>query len=265
MAARTPTGGLTAIQYEDFKPKSEFKEEEGANILLCIFLLIFIRSKSRSNNSGQAPKWSSYHYNAKTHHRATSNPSETYFHKHCNEGKDKTPTPLEARTEEKMKKQTDGKFEQKPKEDFFAEKVKDVKNAAVAAKKIVMELKEERQSLVNIGQLLLAKGELEQAPNAFKIVLEGDCDNVSAPLGQLDPENAAALVALAVLDLQTNEAEICLISWERPAPSSSRRWRAWSESDDDEVLERKPQASPVGENSTELQESDVEFREDVDI
>ncbi|XP_021661795.1 protein CTR9 homolog [Hevea brasiliensis] len=104
-----------------------------------------------------------------------------------------------------------------------------------------------------IGHCHYKLGHFKKAWQAFEQIL------------QLDPENAAALVALAVLDLQTNEAEICLISWERPAPSSSRRWRAWSESDDDEVLERKPQASPVGENSTELQESDVEFREDVDI
>ncbi|KDP34273.1 hypothetical protein JCGZ_12842 [Jatropha curcas] len=35
MATRTRSaGGSIAIQYEDFRPKSEFKEEEGANILL---------------------------------------------------------------------------------------------------------------------------------------------------------------------------------------------------------------------------------------
>lgn len=36
-----------------------------------------------------------------------------------------------------------------------------------------------------IGQLLLAKGEIEQAFAAFKIVLEGDRDNVPALLGQV--------------------------------------------------------------------------------
>lgn len=35
------------------------------------------------------------------------------------------------------------------------------------------------------GQLLLAKGELEQASAAFKIVLDGDRDNVPALLGQV--------------------------------------------------------------------------------
>lgn len=35
------------------------------------------------------------------------------------------------------------------------------------------------------GQLLLAKGELEQAFAAFKIVLDGDRDNVPALLGQV--------------------------------------------------------------------------------
>ncbi|KAF2284093.1 hypothetical protein P3X46_012841 [Hevea brasiliensis] len=34
MATRTRTGGSTAIQYEDFQPKSELKEEGGANILV---------------------------------------------------------------------------------------------------------------------------------------------------------------------------------------------------------------------------------------
>lgn len=35
------------------------------------------------------------------------------------------------------------------------------------------------------GQLLLAKGDLEQAFAAFKIVLDGDRDNVPALLGQV--------------------------------------------------------------------------------
>lgn len=36
-----------------------------------------------------------------------------------------------------------------------------------------------------VGQLLLAKGDVEQAFNAFKIVLDGDRDNVPALLGQV--------------------------------------------------------------------------------
>lgn len=35
------------------------------------------------------------------------------------------------------------------------------------------------------GQLLLAKGDIEQAFAAFKIVLDGDRDNVPALLGQV--------------------------------------------------------------------------------
>ncbi|GAU27975.1 hypothetical protein TSUD_373700 [Trifolium subterraneum] len=127
----------------------------------------------------------------------------------------------------------------------------------------------EPSTWVGKGQLLLAKGEVEQASSAFKIVLEGDRDNVPALLGQacvefnrgkysdslelykralqvypncpaavrlgiglcryklgqfekarqafervlqaseshnLDPENVEALVALAIMDLRSNEA-----------------------------------------------------------
>ncbi|KAL1363930.1 protein CTR9 homolog [Arachis hypogaea] len=121
----------------------------------------------------------------------------------------------------------------------------------------------EPSTWVGKGQLLLAKGEVEQASAAFKIVLDGDRDNVPALLGQacvefnrgrysdslelykralqvypdcpapvrlgiglcryklgqfekarqafervlqLDPENVEALVALAIMDLRTNEA-----------------------------------------------------------
>ncbi|KAL3532680.1 hypothetical protein ACH5RR_006201 [Cinchona calisaya] len=121
----------------------------------------------------------------------------------------------------------------------------------------------EPSTWVGKGQLLLAKGDVEQASSAFKIVLDGDRDNVPALLGQacvqfsrgrysdslelykralqvfplcpaavrlgiglcryklgqlekakqafervlqLDPENADALVALGILDLQTKEA-----------------------------------------------------------
>lgn len=38
---------------------------------------------------------------------------------------------------------------------------------------------------LHVGQLLLAKGDVEQAFNAFKIVLDGDRDNVPALLGQV--------------------------------------------------------------------------------
>lgn len=122
----------------------------------------------------------------------------------------------------------------------------------------------EPSTWVGKGQLLLAKGDLEQASAAFKIILDGDRDNVPALLGQacvqfnrgryleslelykralqvfpscpaavrlgiglcryklgqfekaqqafhrvlqLDPENVEALVALGVIDLQTNEAD----------------------------------------------------------
>uniref|UniRef100_A0A2N9ICI7 Uncharacterized protein n=1 Tax=Fagus sylvatica TaxID=28930 RepID=A0A2N9ICI7_FAGSY len=82
----------------------------------------------------------------------------------------------------------------------------------------------EPSTWVGKGQLLLAKGDVEQAFAAFKIVLDGDRDNVPALLGQacvefnrgryseslelykLDPENAEALVALAITDLHKNEA-----------------------------------------------------------
>ncbi|XP_047319890.1 protein CTR9 homolog [Impatiens glandulifera] len=121
----------------------------------------------------------------------------------------------------------------------------------------------EPSTWIGKGQLLLAKGDLEQAFAAFKIVLDGDRDNVLALLGQacvqfnrsrysdsldlykralqayphcpgsvrlgiglcryklgqhskaklafrrvlqLDPENVEALVALGIMDLQTNEA-----------------------------------------------------------
>ncbi|MCD7454396.1 Protein CTR9 [Datura stramonium] len=121
----------------------------------------------------------------------------------------------------------------------------------------------EPSTWVGKGQLLLAKGDIEQAFAAFKIVLDGDRDNVPALLGQacvqfsrgrysdslelykralqvypdcpaavrlgiglcryklgqlekakqafcrvlqLDPENVDALVALAILDLQNNDA-----------------------------------------------------------
>lgn len=121
----------------------------------------------------------------------------------------------------------------------------------------------EPSTWVGKGQLLLAKGEIDQANAAFKIVLEGDRDNVSALLGQacvqfhrgryseslelykralrvhpkcpaavrlgialcryrlnqfekarqafervlqLDPENVEALVALGIMELQTNDA-----------------------------------------------------------
>ncbi|XP_065849180.1 protein CTR9 homolog [Euphorbia lathyris] len=151
-----------------------------------------------------------------------------------------------------------GKIEtkQREKEDYFIQATKYYNKAS----RIDMH---EPSTWVGKGQLLLAKGELEQASNAFKIVLVGNPDSVSALLGQacveynrgnyseslglykralqvypncpgavrlgighchhklghlkkacqafervlqLDPENVEALVALAILDLQTNEA-----------------------------------------------------------
>ncbi|KDP33904.1 hypothetical protein JCGZ_07475 [Jatropha curcas] len=151
-----------------------------------------------------------------------------------------------------------GKIEtkQREKEEHFIQATKHYNKAS----RIDMH---EPSTWVGKGQLLLAKGEIEQASNAFKIVLEGDRDNVAALLGQacveynrghyieslarykralqvypncpgavrlgighchyklghfkkawqafervlqLDPENVEALVALAILDLQTNEA-----------------------------------------------------------
>ncbi|KAA8523307.1 hypothetical protein F0562_009730 [Nyssa sinensis] len=45
-----------------------------------------------------------------------------------------------------------------------------------------------------------------------------------------------------------------------PSSNTSRRRRAWSESDDDEPLQRLPESSPIGDNSGEMQESDGEVR-----
>ncbi|CAK7352480.1 unnamed protein product [Dovyalis caffra] len=124
-----------------------------------------------------------------------------------------------------------GKIEtkQREKEEYFIQATKHYNKAS----RIDMH---EPSTWVGKGQLLLAKGEVEQASAAFRIVLEGDRDNVSALLGQacveynrghysesltlykralqvypdcpgaLDPENVEALVSLAILDLQTNEA-----------------------------------------------------------
>jgi RNA polymerase-associated protein CTR9 len=53
-----------------------------------------------------------------------------------------------------------------------------------------------------------------------------------------------------------------LLLWMKAAPSSAgRRKRAWSESDEDEISERKPQSSLLRENSADLQDSDGEFRD----
>ncbi|GJN40663.1 hypothetical protein PR202_gb29920 [Eleusine coracana subsp. coracana] len=69
------------------------------------------------------------------------------------------------------------------------------------------EVKYERIAILNaLGQLCVAKGELQMASDYFKIVLDEDGNNFPALLGQLDPENVDALVALAIMDLQTNEA-----------------------------------------------------------
>ncbi|KAJ7515098.1 hypothetical protein O6H91_23G071200 [Diphasiastrum complanatum] len=104
----------------------------------------------------------------------------------------------------------------------------------------------EPSTWVGKGQLLLAKGELDQSYSQFKIALEEQKDNIPALLGQtvlqlhpgcpasvrlgiglcryrlgqpkkareafnrtlqLDPENVEALVALGIMDLNTNEIE----------------------------------------------------------
>ncbi|KAK6152003.1 hypothetical protein DH2020_014638 [Rehmannia glutinosa] len=112
-----------------------------------------------------------------------------------------------------------GKIEtrQREKEDYFIQATKYYNKAS----RIDMH---ESSTWIGKGQLLLAKGDVEQAFNAFKIVLDGDRDNVPALLGQacvhfnrgrysdslelykLDPDNVEALVALGISDLQTNEA-----------------------------------------------------------
>ncbi|CAA0829302.1 Protein CTR9 homolog [Striga hermonthica] len=72
-----------------------------------------------------------------------------------------------------------GKIEtrQREKEDYFVQATKYYNKAS----RIDMH---EPSTWIGKGQLLLAKGDLEQAFNAFKIVLDGDRDNVSALLGQ---------------------------------------------------------------------------------
>ncbi|EPS64759.1 hypothetical protein M569_10012, partial [Genlisea aurea] len=112
-----------------------------------------------------------------------------------------------------------GKIEtkQREKEEFFRQATKYYNKAS----RIDVH---EPSTWIGKGQLLLAKGDLEQAFNAFKIVLDDNPDNVAALVGQacvhfnrgrysdslelykLEPENVEALVALGILDLQTNEA-----------------------------------------------------------
>ncbi|KAK4396857.1 protein CTR9 [Sesamum angolense] len=107
--------------------------------------------------------------------------------------------------------------EQREKEDYFIQAAKYYNKAS----RIDMH---EPSTWIGRGQLLLTKGDFEQAFKAFKIVLDGDCNNVPALLGQacvhfsrgqyvdslqlckLEPDNVEALVALGILDLQTNEA-----------------------------------------------------------
>ncbi|PIN08926.1 TPR-containing nuclear phosphoprotein that regulates K(+) uptake [Handroanthus impetiginosus] len=72
-----------------------------------------------------------------------------------------------------------GKIEtkQREKEDYFIQATKYYNKAS----RIDMH---EPSTWIGKGQLLLAKGDVEQAFNAFKIVLDGDRDNVPALLGQ---------------------------------------------------------------------------------
>lgn len=68
-------------------------------------------------------------------------------------------------------------------------------------------------------------------------------------------ENAQDVLAAA--GLEDSDADD-----DAAAPSSAgRRKRAWSESDEDEISERKPQSSLLRENSADLQDSDGEFRD----
>ncbi|XP_022754798.1 protein CTR9 homolog isoform X2 [Durio zibethinus] len=70
-------------------------------------------------------------------------------------------------------------------------------------------------------------------------------------------ENAQDLLAAAGLEDSDVEDEPVA-----PSSAAGRRRQAWSESDDDEPLQRGPESSPARENSAELQESDGEIRED---
>lgn len=70
-------------------------------------------------------------------------------------------------------------------------------------------------------------------------------------------ENAQDLLAAAGLEDSDVEDEAVA-----PSSAAGRRRQAWSESDDDEPLQRGPESSPLRENSAELQESDGEIRED---
>lgn len=52
--------------------------------------------------------------------------------------------------------------------------------------------------LCSSGQLLLAKGEVDQAFAAFKIVLDGDRENVSALLGQVLKSEYVCVVQISI-------------------------------------------------------------------
>ncbi|CBI27821.3 hypothetical protein VitviT2T_016290 [Vitis vinifera] len=65
---------------------------------------------------------------------------------------------------------------------------------------------------------------------------------------------------LAAAGLEDSDAED-----DMAGPSSgNRRKRAWSESDEDEPQDQRPESSPVRENSAEVQESDGEIKDDND-
>lgn len=49
-----------------------------------------------------------------------------------------------------------------------------------------------------------------------------------------------------------------------PGATISRGRRAWSESDDDEQVEKQVESSPIRENSAEMRESDGDVRESGD-
>ena len=62
-----------------------------------------------------------------------------------------------------------------------------------------------------------------------------------------------------------SETLVVSLFFVKAGPSSgNRRKRAWSESDEDEPQDQRPESSLVRENSAEMQESDGEIKDDND-
>lgn len=75
------------------------------------------------------------------------------------------------------------------------------------------------------GQVLLAKGDLEQAFNAFKIVLDGDRTNVPALLGQVWSFNfLLALFVLIEMVLSGLNHFLCRAVLSSTVDAFLRRW-----------------------------------------